>query len=174
MLALVFFVHKHGRFRFRSVKCLLIVSVLAAVLVAGCGSSYTRADFIQRADGICTGTTRAVRLLKPPQFGQASVQQQRSSGAYFGHAASLVKSEARRLSALPVPPETGAQRRVRVQWLAAVHDSAAALQALAEATSKGDTAATTAANQRLAANPVVRLAARYGAHACAGPGATYK
>jgi hypothetical protein len=156
--------------RFRSVICCVIVSVVAA----GCGSSYTKADFIQRADGICTATTRVIRSLKPPQFAASSVLQRRSSVAYFVQAASIVNKEARQLSSLAVPPETAAQRRVRRHWLASVQASAAELKALAKATGTGDASAVTAADQKLAANPVVTLAAQYGAHACAGPGATYK
>jgi hypothetical protein len=170
MLAVVSCLPKHRQLPFRSVICCAIVSVIAA----GCGSSYTKADFVQRADGICTATTRVIRSLKPPEFAASSALQRRSSVAYFVHAASIVDKEARQLSSLAVPPETAAQRRVRRRWLASVQASAAQLKALAKATGTGDTSGVTAANQKLAANPVVELAAQYGAHACAGPGATYK
>jgi hypothetical protein len=174
MLALVLLNRKHRGFSFRSVVCVVIVSSAFGGLVAGCGAGYTKADFIQRADGICTGTTRAARLLKPPQFTATTQVQRRSSAAYFRSVAAVVKRESQRLSALPVPPGSAAQRRLRVRWLAATHDSASELLALGQATAAGDTSAVTAANVKLAANPVVKLAAQYGAHACAGPGATYK
>jgi hypothetical protein len=164
------YVPKHRRSRFRSVICCVVVSLLAA----GCGSSYTKADFVKRADGICTATTRIIRSLTPPQFGAGSALQRRSSAAYFRHAAAIVEKEARQLSALPKPPANAAQRHVRSQWLAAVRDSAGELRSLADATAAGNSSAVTAANRRLAANPVVALATRYGSKACAGPGATYQ
>jgi hypothetical protein len=174
MLGSVFLGPKHRRFRLLAVTRGFATCVVVGVCVAGCGSSYTRADFIQRADGICTGATRDVRLLKPPEFAAGSEAQQRSSAEYLQSAASIVRREAIRLTGLPKPPETAAQRRLRVSWLAAAHASATDLRALASATAAGDTAAATAANAKLAANPVVKLAAQYGARACAGPGATYK
>ncbi len=174
MLALMLSIPKHRRSTFLSVKCLSAAAVLVGLLVAGCGGSYTRADFIQRADGICTGTTRQIRLLRPPQFGATTVLERRSSARYLIDAAELVKQEARRLSALPRPPENASQRRLRSRWLAEVHSSATELLALASATSTDDAAAMSSAEGKLAANPVVKLAGEYGARACAGPGATYR
>ena len=146
--------------------------VLAAVVLAGCGSSYTRADFIRRADGICLTTTRAVRSLPPPRF-TGTTQQRRSLGAYLMRLAPLVQAEARRLAALPKPPDGPGRRRLLARWLAAVRVSGDELAQLGAATGTGRAGAVARISGELASAPVVRLARRYGARACSGPGATY-
>jgi hypothetical protein len=150
------------------------VALLGALALASCGSSYTKQDFVQRASGICTDTTRSLRLLTPPSFSGSAAANQKSLATYLEGAAPIVGRESRRLSALPRPSQSAAQARLLRHWLTAVKSSAAGFKKLAAAAQGGDAEAESAANAELAANPVVRLAASYGAHACAGPGATYK
>jgi hypothetical protein len=148
--------------------CLAIGAV-----VAGCGTQYTKHDFIKRADGICLSTTRSVRSLPQPQFTGSAAQQQRSLSSYLSRVSALVSAEARHLAALPKPPGRPAQRALLRRWLAAVHATAAGIQVLAAAAHSGNAETVSAAKAALAAVPVVSLASRYGAKDCAGPGATY-
>jgi hypothetical protein len=149
------------------------VVALLIVLLAGCGGTgYTKRDFVERADGACLSTTRALRSLTPPRFTGTAAQRQRSLSTYLARVSQLVQSEARRLSALPKPPGDRAERELLTRWLTAVHASASGIQELAAAARAGDAAAVSAARAALATVPVVKLASRYGAVACAGPSVT--
>jgi hypothetical protein len=173
MLALVLQPSKHGRSRFRSAIYVFFVTASVGVLLAGCGSSYTKADFVHRANGICLSTTRAERLLTPPEFSGTDAQKQQSVSAYLARVSGLVRTEAGRLRALPTPPGRPPELKLLNRWLAAVRASASGLQVLGAAEKGGNRGAITAATAALAALPVVTLASRYGAKDCAGPGATY-
>jgi hypothetical protein len=164
---------KHGRFALRSPICVLFVTALVGMLVAACGSTYTRADFIRRADGICLSTTRALRSLTPPQFTGSAVQQQLSLSRYLARVSPLVSAESRRLAGLPKPPGRPADAALLQRWLRAVHDSASDIHVLGDSERAGDPAFIAAARTALGALPVVKLASRYGMKACAGPGASY-
>jgi hypothetical protein len=148
-------------------------AAVLALALAGCGGHYTKQNFVQSADGICLSTTRAVRLLTAPQFTGTAARQQQSLGKYLTRVAPLLQSKQRRLAALRKPPGTKREQRLLAQWLAAEHASAISFKKLAVATSSGNSGAVANAGAELAAVPVVRLAAQYGAHACAAPGATY-
>lgn len=148
------------------------ITAVLAVALAGCGSSYTRRDFVQRADGICLATTRAVRSLPSPAFTGTAEQQRRSLGRYLARVAPLVQKQARRLSALPRPPGGSHEQKSIGRWLTAAHESADLLAHLAYVARTGDASAVADADAQLAAVPVVHLAANVGARSCAGPGAT--
>jgi hypothetical protein len=162
---------RNGRLRALAIKLGLVA--LLALCVAGCGSHYTKQDFVSRANGICLSTTRAARSLTPPQFTGTAAQQRRSLGRYLTHVAPLVQSQARRLAALPKPPATKREYRLLDRWLAAEHTSALSFKNLAVAASSGSAQAVADASAQLSAVPVVRLASQYGAHDCAGPAASY-
>lgn len=144
-----------------------------ALALSGCGSSYSKHDFIQRAEGICLSTTRAVRSLAPPEFTGTAEQQRQSLGAYLARVSPLEQRQARRLSALPKPPGGRREQQLIERWLTAVHESADELSHLAGVARNGDASGVADARDQLAAVPVAHLATEVGAHACAGPGATY-
>jgi hypothetical protein len=170
---------RNSRLRVGAISRLRVAAIspgLAAVLalcLAGCGSHYTRQDFISRANGICLSTTRAVRSLTPPQFTGTAAQQQHSLGEYLTHVAPLVQSQARRLAALPQPPGSKRQQRLLARWLAAEQSSAVGFKKFAAAAISGNADAVADAGAAVAAVPVVQLASQYGARDCAAPGASY-
>jgi hypothetical protein len=169
----VFWNPKHGLSPFGSVVRGSATCAVIGALIAGCGTPYTKQDFVKRADGICLSTTRAVRSLTPPQFTGSAAQQQRSLSQYLGRVSPLVRAEARHLAALPKPPGRPAQLALLQRWLAAEHATASGIQVLAAAARGGNSEEVSAASSALAAVPVVMLASRYGVKDCAGPGATY-
>jgi hypothetical protein len=173
MLTLVFSRFKHGRFAFRSVVPALAICVVIGALVAGCGTQYSKRDFIKRADGICLNTTRAVRSLTTPQFTGSAVQRRLSLSRYLARVSRLVSAESHSLAKLPKPPGRPAEQALLQRWLHAVQASASDLHVLGDSERAGDPAFIAAARSALSAVPVVALASRYGAKDCAGPGATY-
>jgi hypothetical protein len=173
MLAPVFSRLKHGQFAFRSVVPAVAICVVIGALVAGCGSQYTKHDFIKRADGICLNATRALRSLTTPQFTGSAVQQRMSLSRYLARVSRIVSAESASLAKLPKPPGRPAESALLKRWLHAVKASASEIHVLGDAEHAGNAGFIAAARSALAALPVVTLASRYGAKDCAGPGATY-
>ena len=76
-----------------------IVAILSlAVLLAGCGSKYTKSDFVARADGICTNAVREIRSLNAPTA--AAGQELHALSRYLAKVLPIVQSEASQIRAL--------------------------------------------------------------------------
>jgi hypothetical protein len=141
-----------------------------ALVVAGCGgSSYTKSDFIARADAICTDTLRQARALSPPA---TTSQPGGALAAYLGQVVPLVESEANQLRALKRPPDNardGATLAAYYKALAQIVDNYRQLETAAR---RGDTQTVTDVEATLRASPVAALAATYGLRSCGTPGST--
>jgi hypothetical protein len=146
--------------------------MLAGVLSA-CGSTYSKRDFAHRADAICASELRDLRALAPPNFGGPALHVRRALAAYSASVLRIVQSEASQLRALPRPSESSHETAVLHGYLRALDRAVADYRRLAGAQLAGNTAATSAAEAALAADPVGRLAASYGLGSCSSPGATY-
>jgi hypothetical protein len=149
------------------------IAVGLALVLAGCGSHYTKLDFVKRADSICLSTIRAVSSLTPPSSTGAIALQQVSLSRYLERVSGLVGAEARRLAALPKPTGSAADAELLQRWLAAARASVSGIRLLASVTAGGDPDLVDGASRALRAVPVVGLASRYGVTACAAHGAFY-
>jgi hypothetical protein len=146
-----------------------IALTLATVLaLSGCGHSYTKRDFVARADAICASAVRAVRQVPPPRF--ASPRERLPELArYLARALPILQAESARLRALGRPPD---QRALLARYLDELSHSVARYRALLTDAQRGDARALAADEAALRASPLPALAARYGLRSCAGPGAT--
>jgi hypothetical protein len=154
----------------RFVPATVAVLALAGVL-AGCGS-YTKQDFIDRADAICASTTRQTRLIAPPAFTHAKAEQLHALAGYTAHVLPLVQSEATQLRALPLPKEDARDRAAIAGYLAGLGKVVADYRKLETAAAKTDAPGVTSAEAALSASPIATLAARYGLRSCGTAGAT--
>jgi hypothetical protein len=143
----------------------------AAALLSACGgSSYTKADFVARANAICTKTLNETRAITQPS---STAQPGGALAAYLGKLVPLLQSEADQIRALKRPPGGAAQdRRTLSQYLAAVGQVVAAYHQLEAAAKRGDAQAIAGVEATLRANPAADLAASYGLRSCGTPGAT--
>lgn len=143
---------------------------LAASLSACGGSSNTKADFVARADAICTKTLSQTRAITPPV---SSTQPGGALAAYLGQVVPLVQSEAGQIRALKRPAGGTAQDRLMLsQYLAALGQVVVAYRQLEAAARRGDTQAIATVEATLRANPAATLAASYGLRSCGTPGST--
>ena len=145
----------------------LFVAISVAALLAGCGGTYTRRDFIARADAICVSAVRAARSLTPP-----AGQQLGALTGYLGEVLPIVRSESKQIHALRRPVEGARNRTLLASYLAALGQVVSDYEELAAAARRGDGAGAARAEEALRASPVTSLAASYGLSACAAPGAT--
>ncbi len=154
---------RHGR----------IVGFLAVVvLLSACGgaSGNTKADFVARANAICTKTLSQTRALTPPS---STAQPGGALAAYLGQLVPLVASEADQIRALKRPSGGTAQdRQTLSQYVAAIGQVVAAYRQLQAAARRGDTQAIASVEATLRASPAADLAASYGLRSCGTPGAT--
>ena len=143
-----------------------------AVLVAACGGGhqYTKADFVARANAICTKTLSQTRAITPP----ASTSQPGSAlSAYLGELVPLLQSEADQIRGLDHPTGGTAQdRRTLSQYLTALGQVVASYRQLEAAAKRGDAQAIASVEATLRANPASDLAASYGLRSCGTPGST--
>ncbi|HEX4109415.1 MAG TPA: hypothetical protein VHX88_14860 [Solirubrobacteraceae bacterium] len=153
----------------RGLSVVLAGTVLAALL-AGCGS-YTKADFIDRADAICTSTLRATRNVPPPVFSGRNTEVS-ALAAYLERVVPLVRTEARELNAVRRPEQDPAESALLQGYLSAIDAEAADYAALAAAAGRSDAQGVASAEGALRDSPASSLAARYGMHTCGGAGAT--
>ena len=166
--------HRPAALRFSTVRgkrnarlCGLLA--LAALLSACGGSSYTKADFVARANAICTKTLNQTRAITPP----ASTSQPGALGAYLGQLVPLVQSEADQIRALKRPSGGTTEDRLMLsQYLAALGQVAAAYRRLEAAAKHGDAQTIASVEATLRANPAAGLAASYGLRSCGTPGST--
>lgn len=144
--------------------------LVVALLVGGCGgSSYTKGDFVARADAICTGTLRQARALAPP----ASTSQPGGAlAAYLGQLVPLIRSEADQLRALKRPPGSAHDTATLTSYYSALAQIVANYRQLEAAAKRGDTQTVTDVEATLRGSPIAALAASYGLRTCGTPGAT--
>ncbi|HUA04196.1 MAG TPA: hypothetical protein VMB27_09845 [Solirubrobacteraceae bacterium] len=139
-----------------------------AAIVAGCGgSSYTKSDFVARADGICTNTLRQTRALAPPSAASGS-----ALSGYLGKLVPLVESEADQLRALKRPADSARDKAALTAYFAALGQVVDAYRQLESAAARGDDQTIADVEATLNANPVASLAAGYGLKTCGIPGST--
>lgn len=138
-------------------------------LVAACGSSYTKQDFIARANGICTSALRQTRAIAPAA---GTPQSNRALAAYLSQALPIAQSEADQLRALRLPPGTAAEKAALLRYFSALSAQVAAIKQLKSAAARGDAQGVAAAKAALSANPATSLAAKYGLRSCGTPGGT--
>jgi hypothetical protein len=143
------------------------------LILAGCGSSITKHDYVLRAEGVCNATLRSLRLLGQPTLSGSTAARTASLAGYLDHAAPLVQTELRKLKGLPRPEQTPAQSRTLQRYLAALADTVEELQAVASAARSGNSQMVSAGQKSLATNSTSALAAAYGLRACSNPGAGY-
>jgi hypothetical protein len=144
----------------------------AALLVSACGGGggYTKADFVARANAICTKTLNQTRAIIPPA---STAPPGGEFAAYLGQLVPLVQSETDQIRALKRPSGgTAEDRRMLSQYLAALGQVVTAYRQLKAAAKQGDAQAIANVEATLRANPAADLAASYGLRSCGTPGAT--
>jgi len=146
---------------------LLALAAVAAPLTGCGGSSYTKSDFVARADGICSSTLRQTRALSPPTATSGA-----AVSAYLGKLVPLVQSEADQLRALKRPADTARDQATLTAYFAALGQVVDAYRRLQAAAARGDDQTMADVEATLNANPVASLAASYGLKACGTPGST--
>ena len=144
---------------------------LAAVL-AGCGSSYKKSDFVARADAICVNAVRATRSIAPPAAGGTRSQQLSALARYLDKVVPVVESEASQIKALKRPGGSAADHAALDRYLAALAQSAVGYRRLATSARQGDTQGVASAQAALRASPVASLATAYGLRSCGNAGGT--
>lgn len=159
--------------RVRHALIAVAASTALLALLAGCGS-YTRADFIARADAICASTLRAERTIAAPRFTPGAAGQLSTLAAYLSRAAPLVQSQSGQLRALPRPSEDARDRALLTRYLAASARAAGDYAALAAAAQRNDAREVLAAEAALRSSPTTALAITYGLRTCGGAGATVR
>ncbi len=143
--------------------------VALAALVAGCGSTYSKGDFIARADAICATAVRDTRSAASPHAGP---QQLSALAQYLAEIVPVVQSEVSQIRALKRPSEDARDRATLSRYFQAAAQEAGYYQALAAAAKRGDAQGVASAEAALRASPVASLAASYGLRSCGTPGAT--
>ena len=148
-----------------------LFGLLAVVtLLAGCGgSSYTKGDFVARADAICTSTLRQTRALAPPS---STSQPGGALAVYLGQLVPLVQSEANQLRALKRPSDGARDSGTLTAYYKALAQIVANYRQLEAAAKRGDTQTVTDVEATLRASPIAALAASYGLQTCGTPGST--
>jgi hypothetical protein len=142
----------------------IVATLSLAALLAGCGSKYTKSDFVARADGICTNAVRDIRSLNSPAA--TAGQELRGLSQYLAKVLPIVQSEASQIRALKRPREDQATLG---RYLAAQAAVVAEYRRLAAAAKRGNAQGVASAEARLRSNPVATLAAQYGLHDCGTP-----
>jgi hypothetical protein len=146
--------------------------LIVGALLAGCGSSYTKHDFIASADAICASTVRQTRAIAPPSFTGSKSQQLKPVAAYLAAVLPLVQAEASRLRALRRPTGNARDRADLERYLRALAQAVGDYRDLAAAARRSDPQGVARAEADLRRIPVAALAATYGLRSCGTPGAT--
>jgi hypothetical protein len=142
--------------------------ITLTLLVAGCGSSYSRQDFVDRANGICANAVRQTRAI--PSSG--APQKNRALAEYLTQALPIAQSEADQLRALRRPPGTDREKAALTKYFSALTQQVTAIRRLKTAAAGGDSQGVAIAEAALTATQASSLAAKYGLRSCANPGAT--
>ena len=149
--------HRPGR-RLAALAAVLV----AAAAVAGCGSSYTKSDFIARADAICASALRQTRSIAPTS----------ALSEYVAAVLPIVQSEATQLRALKSPPQDAHDKAALTKYFGALTQEMENYRKLGAAAKRGDGQGVTNAEAALRASPAASLATAYGLRSCGTPGAT--
>jgi hypothetical protein len=154
----------------RGLRPLATAVALAAVSVglAACGSSYTKQNFVDRANGICTDALAQTRAIAPT----GAPESNRALAAYLRRVLPIVQQEASQLRALRRPPGSDADNAALDRYLSALDGEVAATKRLRDAAARGDGDGVSAAENDLQSSEAASLAARYGLKSCASPGST--
>jgi hypothetical protein len=143
-------------------------AVAVAIALAACGSSYTRQDFVDRANGICANSTSQTREIAQ----SGAPQSNRALAAYLRQVLPIVQQQASQLRALRRPPGSDADKAALDRYLSALDGEVAATKRLRAAAARGDGDGVSAAESDLQSNQAASLAAKYGLKSCAAPGST--
>jgi hypothetical protein len=132
--------------------------VTLAALAAGCGGGPSHADFVRRADAICTAYVKATKAQARPHAYAQIV-------AWVGATLPLYEAALRKLEALDAP--SGDRDAVR-SWLAADRRVAQAVHDLGDAAERRDFPGVTTAASRaeLAGSQSRRAATALGLRVC--------
>ena len=151
----------------RSPAALIAIgAALTAALLGGCGGgSYTKRDYVARANAICASALRKARSIPPPATGE-------EFSPYLKQVLPAVRSEVSQLRALRVPHTGADDRRLLSAYLGALAQTAREYDALAAAAERGDSAAIASSEAALRANRASVLGARYGLSSCGAHGST--
>jgi hypothetical protein len=145
-----------------------LIGIAVAVAVTACGGSYTKQDFVARANGICTDTLGQTRAIAPT----GAPQSNRALAAYLRRVLPILQQEAGQLRALRRPPDSDSDKAALDRYLSALDVEVAATRRLRDAASRNDGGGVSAAESDLQASQAASLAARYGLKSCAAPGST--
>ena len=156
--------------RSRSLRPFATAVALAAIALEtpACGTSYTRQDFVDRANGICTNALSQTRAIAPA----GAPQSNRALATYLRRVLPIAQREASQLRALRRPPGSDADKAALARYLSALDDEVAVTKRLRDAAARGDGDGVSAAETDLQSNQAEALAAKYGLKSCAAPGST--
>ncbi len=146
--------------------------LLIAGVLAGCGSTYTKADFVASANAICSEAVRASRSLPPPSAGATQAEQLQALARYLEQLVPIVENEVSQIRKLQRPTGPPQQESKLSLYRTALARAGAQYRQLEAAAKAGDAAGVASAEAALRTNPVASLAGSYGLSSCANPGAT--
>jgi hypothetical protein len=144
------------------VTAIAVVAATAVGLVGCGGSTYTKHDFVIRADAICAGALRQARSIAPGT----------ALPAYLAAYVPVLESEASQLRALRRPPGSAHDQAALKQYFAALSQTVAEYRRLATAAKSGDDQGVANAESALGSSRVYSLATAYGLNSCGTPGST--
>jgi hypothetical protein len=135
--------------------------LLVAVVAAGCGatassSQTTKAEFVERANAVCTKATQLGRKLHAPK-------DLTETTSFLENARALIARTGRELQAISPPANSRAAYR---RFLAAISEEAHSMTELLRAARAGDKARYQATTKKMEANTVNRQATALGLSEC--------
>jgi hypothetical protein len=148
-----------------------LVALTLAAILAACGGSYTKRDFVARADAICTSTLRETRSITPPSL-SGGADAVGALAQDLDKLVPVVRSQAAQLRALKRPPGNASDRAALERYLGAVSEVATQYEQLGAAAERGDAQAVASAEAALRASPIASLAAAYGLSSCGSAAGT--
>ncbi len=150
-------------------KCAPLVAALAALLVAGCGSSApSQATFIKQADAICAKGAAQFKSVRQPQSNGLPQQQILANlSTYVEQVLPLTQHIIDQLKRLAQP---SANRGLLHRYFTALDQAEANLHQLSTAAKRNDLPAVQKGVRALNANQPDQLARQYGFKTCGGTG----
>lgn len=142
-----------------------LIAVLAATsaMAAACGGgSYTKRDFVVRADAICASELRQAR----------SIGSGKALSAYLAAYVPVLQAEESQLEALRRPPGPARDRAALERYFTALSQAVAEYRQLAASVKTGDNQGVANAEAVLGASRVYSLATAYGLGSCGTPSST--
>jgi hypothetical protein len=145
----------------------LVLATACLALLSGCGS-YTKQDFIDRADAICAAAQHQIREVTPP----ADTSLTALTG-FLAQVLPIAQKESRQLHALKRPGGGRPRDPQRLtRFLAAEAAAVSGYARLLDAAHSGDARRVADVESALAENRSTALAAAYGLRDCGAPRAT--